>query len=1461
LVLIAEAPTPDAEVISLQETVSEAQPVHQALATRAAVWEQFVKERDNANTQLDNARRPLEVTEPKGLRTLPEAQQDLETLVNGQEQLSPLETTLDTLQRLSEQLDPLETAYADVRFFDVDLEQTREQYEDQLTALRNEIDDENALVDATHQVQNELARLAQHAQTDNKDVLVQLEQHELPALLAQSQLLLDRDQTARHERRIVQRPESPLVKELHDQLKQLAGEINKRINDINLAERQQVIEALRLEVELMKSEIPTEDAIERVALQLENLPKEDSDVVVLQKELAEVRAKKDQVDSLKRRLQDELAGVAEKLQRVEDATRPSDAEKPRKKKGKKQPTIELKPAERKERIESLSAAIDQLDNQIIPKLAEIQLESLNGGVEVPGLPPQQQKAAKLVETLNAELTEKEAEQAAIDAVLKDAELLRSVVESIDQQLQLPVTAILSLDEAKSELAHTSNNIDQLKAELRRVEDSQPHGLDQESLAQLKSSEELAKSELDKLTSRAKELETQAALIGQLEDKKNDAENQVNNLKAEVEAITDKYAHGPISLVSAEDDLRRSESTKNRLAEALAFLNNLKDWLSREMPNNEPAQQQLDEQKNGLDELSRRLDELRRPLVEEVAHQNQLLQKQAELEQQLTDLENQTLQASEPSAFEAIQASLLPVREQLGQLSQQVVQVPTNLVQHSDLLNLPAVDARIQHLEQVLAQAEDARKAEAEAMAIARLAGQIAQETKKIAECLNRVQHTSADPHSGAVELQDAIVLLDSANTQLGALEDLYNTLDPANDQQNAIRTEAVANQSALGEELGNLRQSLQDRLDALQRFNDNADEIEARLRKLVDDADAVQPEAGSSALEQLAALSNEEEKLGEAISHLASDLPALDPLQKPLTRHDELQRLHRNLNDQINNAKSGAEAAVQKQQAIDEYIANIQQLEEALRNLEREADSLPLTTEALKPLADAVAASLVEPIKQLEQAREAPTEELKERKSRLKEKINNLNQRVNDDYKMAQNQENLLDTINRDLERVNDHLNQLNAKYQDKRPLDEAVRDKITLEDLIIEQLSPLVASLNDVDDRNKRDEISRRIEEARSNVDTLLTPLSNEVRKDEELLKDWQSALEDFNRIGAEVLHIGASGDANAELAKATALLDELRPLQIKAEKLDARRLEPTHFTTLPIAGESLQERVAQLQDEVAKKRRALTDKIALDSVVPEIHLASEALQQRLDEFAAPSEPLPIETAENSIRELEEQKRRLETLLEKIPEGEAGDEIRNKTSWNLNSLKDLLNRLTETVGEKVKAIAAFLASKKEAENQLSQLHDQLNRIESEGPQSPEALRHTLENLSAEEARLNKLREQFEEEHRPENLDDDKRQELEALKRDIEAASEHLKTVRENIQQNIQRAIQLEKLHADLARANSDLVALTEVIQISIFMLIYVILRFPANLKKSETHGKMPAPLSPVQKVEGAISLGDIFVF
>uniref|UniRef100_A0A1I7VRU4 Dynactin subunit 3 n=1 Tax=Loa loa TaxID=7209 RepID=A0A1I7VRU4_LOALO len=68
------------------------------------------------------------------------------------EELNDLRNLMSKLQSLSEQLHPLETAYADVRFYDVDVEQTQQQYENLICLMNRELHDENILNESTQQL-------------------------------------------------------------------------------------------------------------------------------------------------------------------------------------------------------------------------------------------------------------------------------------------------------------------------------------------------------------------------------------------------------------------------------------------------------------------------------------------------------------------------------------------------------------------------------------------------------------------------------------------------------------------------------------------------------------------------------------------------------------------------------------------------------------------------------------------------------------------------------------------------------------------------------------------------------------------------------------------------------------------------------------------------------------------------------------------------------------------------------------------------------------------------------------------------------------------------------------------------------------------------------------------------------------------------------------------------------------
>ncbi|KHN71615.1 Nuclear anchorage protein 1 [Toxocara canis] len=157
--LLETVPKDEPHFDKLSNLVDEAKNLHSQLLQRADAWREFVIERDTATDQLEMMRKPLDDIENQPLRSADQVLLDLDTLKNAKEELSELRTTMIKLQNLSEQLDPLESAYADVRFFDVDVEQTQQQFEDLMSLIDNELHDENILIESAQQLQRELERL------------------------------------------------------------------------------------------------------------------------------------------------------------------------------------------------------------------------------------------------------------------------------------------------------------------------------------------------------------------------------------------------------------------------------------------------------------------------------------------------------------------------------------------------------------------------------------------------------------------------------------------------------------------------------------------------------------------------------------------------------------------------------------------------------------------------------------------------------------------------------------------------------------------------------------------------------------------------------------------------------------------------------------------------------------------------------------------------------------------------------------------------------------------------------------------------------------------------------------------------------------------------------------------------------------------------------------------------------
>uniref|UniRef100_W6NCS1 Nuclear anchorage protein 1 n=1 Tax=Haemonchus contortus TaxID=6289 RepID=W6NCS1_HAECO len=172
-----------------------------------------------------------------------------------------------------------------------------------------------------------------------------------------------------------------------------------------------------------------------------------------------------------------------------------------------------------------------------------------------------------------------------------------------------------------------------------------------------------------------------------------------------------------------------------------------------------------------------------------------------------------------------------------------------------------------------------------------------------------------------------------------------------------------------------------------------------------------------------------------------------------------------------------------------------------------------------------------------------------------------------------------------------------------------------------------------------------------------------------------------------------------------------------------------------------TLPEQVQKLQKECDEKKKDIEQIAQLNEVAPEILLISESLQKQPEEI-----PQNLSDQQSVLEELETKKQRLENLMQTIPAGEATEELRQRSAWDLSKLKDLLKRLGDSVGDKLAALTAFNVARKDAEDQLLLIT------------SPETEDRTPEDLKKDEDSLQRLQQSISQLDSNE-LDDEQRDE------------------------------------------------------------------------------------------------------
>ena len=1306
--------------------------------------------------------------------------------------------------------------YADVRFVETDWEQTNEDFENHLTNLHNEISEEHGIKDGLNKIVAEINNLSNDVSALDKESLTEIKDKALSPLRTEIERLTKLDTDARRNRRIVARDNEPSLNDINNRLSDLEKITQQRIHDLDNAENERRIVETRQQIDLLTQQPDiTEESFIQIHQQLSQLPEHDPMVAELQHQVEEVKAKTDARNTLKRKLNDGVNANVEKLKNIQQNVMVIDEQpesgKKRGKKSKAPKEPQIIGDSRNEQINNLQTAINDIENNVTPTLHELARKASEGGIDVPQLEAEEQKAKDLLENLKAKLAQKENERDNVERAQKDAEALQTFITEVTAAEPIVADSNnLNAENAQSTLDDLTKRATDLKQYLDRI-DEIPDEVTQLLTDEERSHQDKGRNDanelLKKLLEKCNDLQKQLDNISQWNNKKAELDDEANAIINSVQSIENEF-NAPQSLASAKDGVRRAEALDSRIKDAEKQLRKTNDWLQKQLPNNDEVKNQLNDLQNQLNNLNKTREDLINRLENDIERENKLIADQHDLIDSINKLGEDAISVhklddldQKPAALNAIHEQLKPIEDKLEQLEKRA-QDPNTIISHGDAINIPLIRERLNDIARSLNEQE---KDAADKLALAGISSNLNREISILRDDIDKAERIDTDPAATVEDLRKVSEILESSIPHISQADILLQQLDTNNPDANELRNKSANEIADLRQRLDATRQSAIDRANELEQFNIDLDKIAKELDntvKAIKDLNSNDPQAN---IEIVNALKQQNADNGDQIKVKEDQLNNLLPLTQPSAKFNNLLQRQQALDDQLNKILNDVENENAKRQELQAFADQINEAEDNLATVERDIDAtLPNDISLLEQISE----QQLIPINQLITSIDAlpiPNDEMKKRKKNIKKRAQAINDKHSKKLENARKQNDLINDIENQLAELDNAKQNILSKYPigEFKPLIEAKQDQDAL-NKIIEAVAPL--NIDEISDKATRDALFKRVEQLRSDAKSLTTPLNEDINAEEKLLQDYNELLKKINDIGINALTLGEAGIIDDEIRKSDDLADQIHKLRKQATKLDDKIQQPLNHVQHSITNPNLSAQLDTIQSNLAEKRKNLENRAKLDTVAPVIELITLDLQQQADTFEA-ALPENLEKQEEAFNNLTKNKRKLEDLLEKIPEGPEGDEIREKSQWNLSRLTDLLKKLGDAIGEKAAALAAFMASKGAIEEQLKTLNNDITAAESNIVNAtPNNLQDRINTLEAEEARINAIRAKLSDEQvNRTHLDADKQNELDELHRALDAAVERLQNARNNLTDQLASAIASEQLQADTNHFYNDL--------------------------------------------------------
>uniref|UniRef100_A0AC35FD96 Uncharacterized protein n=1 Tax=Panagrolaimus sp. PS1159 TaxID=55785 RepID=A0AC35FD96_9BILA len=1306
--------------------------------------------------------------------------------------------------------------YADVRFIETDWEQTNEDFENHLTSLHNELAEERGITDGINKIIDEINHLNNDVPSVAKESLIDIQEKALPPLRTEMERLTKLDTDARRNRRIVARNNEPSLQDINNRLSELENATQQRIQDLDNLENEKRIFETRQQIDILSQQPDiTEETFVQIHQQLSQLPENDPTVAQLQQQVEEVKAKNDSRNALKRKLNDNINANMDKLKNIQQNVMVVEEEQPEsgKKRGKKSKTPkepQIIGDTRDKQIENLRKAIDIIESDIVPSNNDIARKASEGGLDVTPLEAEEQKAKDLLDTLKSKLSEKEKEHEKIVEALNDSQSLNNFVNevSVAEEQQPTDQNNLNAENAQATLDNLIKRANDLKEHLdKEPSDDVIQTFTNDERAQYDKNRDNANELLKKLLEKCNDLQKQLDNISQWKAKKSELDEQANAINETIQSLKDEF-NTPQSLSSANDGLRRAEAIEPRIKEAQKQLRKTNDWLQKQLPGNNEVKEQLNELEGLLNNLSTTRENLINRLEKDIESEKKLIADQNALIDSINKLGEDAIAVhksddldKKPAALAAIHEQLKPIEDKLQQLENRAQDANTSISHNETLNNIPLIRERLNNIAESLNEQE---KDAADNLALAGISSNLNREISILRDDIDKAERIDNDPAATVDDLRKVVEILESSLPHVEQADILLQQIDPNNSNATKLLNKSKDELSQLRERLDTTRQAANDRANQLEQFNTDLDNIANDINNTLKAINDLRPTDPQVSIENVNELKQQNVLNGDKLKNKEDQLKDLEPLTQPSARLNALTQQQQSLDNQLNKLYDDIQNETAKRQELETFNNQLNKAEDDIANAERDIDATndislleQINEQQLIPINELITSIDSLPI---------PNDEIKNRKKAIKKRSKAINDKLSKKLENARKQNDIISTINDELAKLENATQPITSKYENgeiKHPLAEAKEDCNAL-NKIIEGISPL--NIDEISDKPTRDALSKRAEQLRSNVKSFTAPLNEDINTEEKLLQDYKNLLAKISDLGINVAALGETGIIDDEIRKSGDLVEQLRKLRKPANNIDNKMQQPLNHIEHSIKDEMLSPQLDNIQAQLDEKRKYLENRAKINTIAPQIELLTVNLQQNLDNYET-SLPENLEEQQQAFNSLTEQKRKLEDYNENIPEGPEGDEIREKTNWNLSRLTDLLKKLGDAVGEKAAALAAFIASKRAIEEQLNTLHNDITAAESNiDNATPNNLQDRINALEAEEARINAIRSRLSDEQiNRNNLDDDKQNELDELHKALDAAVERLQNARKNLTDELASAIASEQIQADTNHYYNDL--------------------------------------------------------